>query len=682
MIELLRVLWFMFRLVLFCFFIPLIADVEVDISANKITRKNNVITLEGNTTAKLLGYSLGSKKATVDTKNNVFNLQDDVFLEKENIFINSNNVSVYMKDENINLEGFRLQDTKSKLWVESDNANACKGIYTIKESTLSSCDNDNVSWKITFSDGEYNEKENNFYLENAVVRIYDVPILYTPYLSISNKVRKSGFLAPEHTISSSELGYMQPYYVNINNASDLELTANIRTKKGLGVNSTYRLASSKNTKTNMNLIYFNYDKNYADEFHISKKDIYGLELEHSINIQDEGYNKQKLFIDLKKSNSANYESFKNLDTSQASILKKTTSKVGYVNTHKSWYFDIFVKQYEDINTSELSRKLPQVNIHKNLENLFFNDLYYFVDLKSQNLYRKDKVSLFTNKASLQFIYDKYLIDNYLNISFYNNVSYSFDNFYINESSIDNEYTKVYHKFKISTDLMGKYKSLSHNIKADVNYLVLDYQEGLPFAYSIYDSEIKLIQKQDFNSKLEVNIKNSFYNAHNKVFHHKVTGSVASISQSRLVDDIQEKKILNNVSFGIGNNINFENKINYSFHDNKVDKVLSSLEYKQQNSLKINHIYDTTEKYKSDYLRLNSKKKISKEYSLLLNVDFDNKIKTINRWGVGLEKDEDCFAYKIKLSKNNSLANSSDETIFYFKVHLKPLGGFENKYENI
>ena len=672
----------MFRVFALLFFIPLIADIDVDISANKIIRTNDVISLEGNTTAKLLGYRIGSKKAIVNTSNNIFNLQDDVFLEKENIFIKSNNVIVDMNNKDINLSGFKLQDTKSKLWITSDTSNVCNGTYTMQSSVLSSCDDDNLSWSITFSDGKYEEKENSFYLNNAILRIYNIPILYTPYISIPNKIRKSGFLAPEFSVSSREVGYIQPFYININKSSDLEVISNLRMQKGFGINFFYRLAYSKNSKTNIKLVSFSYTKDYLNEFHMKNKNIYGIELEHSIDIQNEGYNKQTFFINFKKSNSQNYESFKNLDTSNVSTLKKSISKMGYINTHKDWYFDIFIKQYEDINTSEVNRKLPQINIHKNIENLFFDDLYYVVDLKSQNLKRSKGLSLSATKASLQFIYDKYFIDNYINFSLYNNISYSFDKFYNDKSSIDNDYAKIYYKAKFSTDLTGKYKNLSHNIKADINYLVLNYREGLPFTYSIYDSDVVQTQKQNLNSKLEINIKNSFYSEHNKVFYHKITGKINSINQDKQNQDIQEKDILNSISFNIGNNINFENKVNYSLRDRKIQKVLSSLEYNKIDVLKINHIYDMTDSYQSDYLRLKSRKKVNKEYSLILDVYFDNNLNSINRWGVGIEKDENCFAYKLKLSQNNSLINSSDETIFYFKVNLKPLGGFEQKYENI
>jgi LPS-assembly protein len=65
----------------------------------------------------------------------------------------------------------------------------------------------------------------------AVLRIYDVPLLYTPYLSVGlpSKKRKSGFLTPSYIRTSNlGLGVRVPYYVDIAPNVDL-ITAPIIT---------------------------------------------------------------------------------------------------------------------------------------------------------------------------------------------------------------------------------------------------------------------------------------------------------------------------------------------------------------------------------------------------------------------------------------------------------------------
>jgi len=60
--------------------------------------------------------------------------------------------------------------------------------------------------------------------KNAVLRIYDVPLLYTPYLSVAlpSKKRKSGFLSPSYIRTSNlGLGVKVPYYFNIDSNIDL-----------------------------------------------------------------------------------------------------------------------------------------------------------------------------------------------------------------------------------------------------------------------------------------------------------------------------------------------------------------------------------------------------------------------------------------------------------------------------
>lgn len=63
--------------------------------------------------------------------------------------------------------------------------------------------------------------------KHAVLLIYDVPILYTPYLktTLASKQKESGFLTPSYAKSSNlGLGIRTPYYVNIARNADLTIT--------------------------------------------------------------------------------------------------------------------------------------------------------------------------------------------------------------------------------------------------------------------------------------------------------------------------------------------------------------------------------------------------------------------------------------------------------------------------
>ena len=104
------------------------------------------------------------------------------------------------------------------------------------------CDPEDNFWK--FSAGEislYHDK-NWGSAKNAVLRIKDVPVLYTPYISfpLSNE-RKTGFLFPSFG-STNRNGYevQTPFYWNIAPEMDATLTPRILSDSGLMMTGQFR----------------------------------------------------------------------------------------------------------------------------------------------------------------------------------------------------------------------------------------------------------------------------------------------------------------------------------------------------------------------------------------------------------------------------------------------------------
>ena len=74
-----------------------------------------------------------------------------------------------------------------------------------------------------------NDSRETIKLKNSVIRIYDIPILYSPYFKtlFPASKRKSGFLSPSYSKSQNlGLGLTIPYYLNINDNKDLVINTN------------------------------------------------------------------------------------------------------------------------------------------------------------------------------------------------------------------------------------------------------------------------------------------------------------------------------------------------------------------------------------------------------------------------------------------------------------------------
>ena len=76
----------------------------------------------------------------------------------------------------------------------------------------------------------HDKKEKTIYYDNAVIKVYDLPIFYFPKLSHPDPTvnRRSGFLPP--TFSDTKnlgAGLAIPYYWNLNNDKDFTLTSKL-----------------------------------------------------------------------------------------------------------------------------------------------------------------------------------------------------------------------------------------------------------------------------------------------------------------------------------------------------------------------------------------------------------------------------------------------------------------------
>lgn len=104
------------------------------------------------------------------------------------------------------------------------------------------CDPEDNFWKFSASEINLNHEKNRGDARNVVLRIKDVPVLYTPYISFPlSKERKTGFLFPSFG-STNRNGYevQTPFYWNIAPEMDATLTPRVLTDSGLMLMGEYR----------------------------------------------------------------------------------------------------------------------------------------------------------------------------------------------------------------------------------------------------------------------------------------------------------------------------------------------------------------------------------------------------------------------------------------------------------
>lgn len=117
----------------------------------------------------------------------------------------------------------------------------------LQGASYTTCDLTNPFWDLRATTVELDHAEAVGSAEDVVVRIKDVPVFYTPYISFPlNDERKSGFLTPSFG-SSDETGFdlQTPYYWNIAPQRDLTVTPRYMSDRGLQLNGEYRYLYEK-----------------------------------------------------------------------------------------------------------------------------------------------------------------------------------------------------------------------------------------------------------------------------------------------------------------------------------------------------------------------------------------------------------------------------------------------------
>ena len=168
--------------------------------------------------------SIGNIKV-IDIKNNKYEFSQ-VYIDTKKKEILGTDIKSYLNDRNFKInEKNKPRVFANTLKMNEKNTEFNKSIFTL-------CDyreNDECPpWSIQATKMLHDSEKKTIYYDNAVVKVYNVPIFYLPKLSHPDPTvsRRSGFLVP--TISDSKnlgFGASVPYFFAINKDKNFTLTS-------------------------------------------------------------------------------------------------------------------------------------------------------------------------------------------------------------------------------------------------------------------------------------------------------------------------------------------------------------------------------------------------------------------------------------------------------------------------
>lgn len=226
-----------------------VVDAELDVDDTYMTAdnadliENGISTLVGNAeitrnaqqvTADTIQYN--EPEDTADLDGNVNYWDETTFLNSEDAFLRfDNGVGDFSNADYILVES-RGRGKAEKLTLDIGERTDMEVLeYT-------TCDPGDNFWSFTASSLTLNHESNYGKGRNVWLRIKDIPVFYTPYMSFPlSKKRKSGFLAPSYgTTNRNGFELRTPYYWNIAPNMDATLTPRLLTDSGVMAIGEYR----------------------------------------------------------------------------------------------------------------------------------------------------------------------------------------------------------------------------------------------------------------------------------------------------------------------------------------------------------------------------------------------------------------------------------------------------------
>ena len=633
---------------------------DVEVYASEVIDKGNIVNINNGVIIEYDGDLLSGQRALYDKENNRIVMKGYVtVIQKNGKRVRADKLIINLNNDHVLFRDF-FQIDKDDIWISSILAKKEDNILKFKNALFSSCQVENPDWLIGFDKAVYDTKDKVLVLGDAKIYIKDIPIFYFPYLSIPlSKERRSGFLRPTiKSINNEGFLYAQPYFWAINKSQDMEFTPQIRTKRGIGLYTTYRFYHAKDAYGTIKAGYFTDKKSYTDKYKLKYTKHYGAEIDYTnnslIDALSKGEYENKLYINGIYFSDGDYINLQNKNfIGHFRLGSYYESRLNYFIKNNYFYSGInfrYFKSIYDVNNDDTIQILPQVNLHIPYTNIFYNNLSAALDASVVNYTRKSgsKALKLKLKAPIEAHFS--LFDDYLNLNITEELeatSYKFKNISHDKDKYSN--ILVNHQIELSSELSKVYSS---GIHTSIFSLIFS-KSNIISQSSMKYSEIPVDLKKEFVDEVSTNSKLTFRS-------HQYWNSFSSLKIDYIIDAdyyFKDKKIRDlNQELDIKyKKWHFSSRLGYSFLHKTITEIDSSLSYKENKyGLSLNYLW------KKDYDNLNT---ISKELSLSgyykydeslsfrTKVIYDIKEKGFNKWEVGSNLNRKCWSVDLTFGQD-------------------------------
>tara|TARA_B100000963_G_scaffold314101_1_gene292448 strand:- start:3551 stop:5983 length:2433 start_codon:yes stop_codon:yes gene_type:complete len=634
-----------------------------------------------------------------------FNLPQNDKLFFEDGIIDFKKKSFLAKDVKINLKKNIFDNIKNDPRLKGVSAQSENNITTIKKGVFTSCndDTDCPPWVVTASEIKHDKNKKQLIYNNALLKIYNIPILYFPKFFHPDPTveRQSGLLKPSlnnSNILGSSLNL--PYYHVISQNKDFTFRPTIFDSDIKMFQNEFRI-KNKNSSA---IIDFAYIDGYQSSLSNKKNSLSHIFGKFDADLAWENFNQSDLFLSIKKVSNDTY-----LKIFDGNIFKNTTTPKDYnvlnseaklIVNNNDFNFITGFQSFEDLNLSSSDRYqfiLPYYNFDKQLFSNYESGSINFSSSGSNDLNNtnnlRTKVINNLNFQSLDIITDRGFKNAYnfylknLNTVGKNDSSYKsspqmelMSIFEVNtslpminqtENNINYFTPKASIRFNPSD--MKNYSSSDRSINVDgifdINRLAIDdsFEEGKSLTLGL---EYKKNKLNDINNFFEAKIA-TVYRDKSENFIPRSSGI-----------DSKDSNIFGSIS---SNQFNFID-ISYDFI---LDNDFKTLEYNSLNTsinyknfkTSFNFIEEDGVIGDTNTIENKTSVKFNDENYLTFNTRRNRKIDLTEYYNLIYEYKNDCLIAGIKYKKSyyedRDLKPSEN---LLFSITLTPLTSFEQKID--
>ena len=684
-------------------------DVEFlrDIKILSSKKNTSIIDSDEETYLELKNFSFSINDKLLEGEKILVNLnynlpQSEKLFFESGIF-NFNEKSFVAKNIEINLKKDIFGNIKNDPRLKGASAQRKDDITTLKKGVFTSCndDTDCPPWIVTASEIKHDKNRKLLIYDDALLKIYNVPVLYFPKFFHPDPTvkRQSGLLKPSlnnSNILGSSLNL--PYYHVISQSKDFTFRPTIFDSDIKMFQNEFRVKN----KNSSGIIDFAYVDGYQSSLSNKKNSLSHIFAEFDADLEWQNFTQSDLFISLKKVSNDTYlkifdgNLFKNKTTPKDYDVLNSEAKL--IVNNNNFNFITGLQSFEDLNLLSSDRYqfiLPYYNFDKQLFNDYQNGTINFSSSGSNDLNNtnnlRTKIINDLNFKSLGLITNNGLKNEY-NFYFKNlNTVGKNDSLYksspqmelmsifelntslpmINQTENTTNYFTPKASIRFNPGDMKDYSSNERSINVDgifdINRLAIDdsFEEGKSLTLGLDYKKTKL---NDINKFFEAKIA-SVYRDKNEKF----------IPQSSGINGKDT-----NVFGTISNNISKFVNISYDFI---LDNDLSTLKYNSLDTSINFKNFNTSFKFieedgaigDTNTVENNTSLKFNDGNYLTFNTRRNRKIDLTEYYNLIYEYKNDCLIAGVKYNKSyyedRDLKPSEN---LLFTITLTPLTSFEQK----